>query len=343
MTRFSPTESLLQVNQSLLQMEEICNRFERGWQKEAPPHFESFFSSVSSENIDSKRLFRDLLQLDLYYRSESEETPSIDDYLAPFPEYADVVREVFETFHGVQTDTVHGDAVAPATFSHGSGDRLGRYEIECGIGLGGGGEVYQARTPEGDRVAIKTPRGDRSRTTLLREGEAALNVRHPNIVEVLEVGETDEGKPFLVMEYISGGSLEELLQKRALTPSETVRLISQCADALAQLHRKNIFHRDLKPANILLDENGAPRIADFDLALPEEKQLDRGGEYAGTAPYMSPEQVRRESQHLDGRTDVWSLGSSLRAPCESTLRRRRVWMPSAAVDTGSRHRACDPR
>ncbi len=200
---------------------------------------------------------------------------------------------------------------------------IGRYEIKRHLGRGGFADVYLAEDPElGREVAIKVPRKDRllSAEELRRfeeEANTAANLKHKSIVEVYEVGRQDAGVYF-AMEYMAGGSIADLLMTDApLSPNRAARLLVPIAEALHYIHQrkdgreKELVHRDVKPANILLDANGRPHLADFGLALAEEDRWLHREEHAGTLPYMSPEQVRGEAQHLDGRTDIWSLGAIL--------------------------------
>jgi serine/threonine protein kinase len=113
------------------------------------------------------------------------------------------------------------------------------------------------------------------------------------------------------MEYVEGVSLEKVLQTERLPPARTAGLMVEIADAVHYAHRRGFVHRDLKPANVLLDKEGRAHVVDFGLAVHESVQRRRAGQYAGTPPYMAPEQVRGETHRLDGRADVWALGVML--------------------------------
>ncbi len=213
-----------------------------------------------------------------------------------------------------------GKASAPAaSFSSGHAraslpETLGRFRIVKQIGSGSFGIVYLAVDPSlGNRhVALKVPREERfqsdsDRQAFIRDAEYAARLKHRGIVTVYNV-EIDGDRVFIVQEYMSGGDLKQQLRPDGVPWAQAVAWMIPIAETVAFAHQRDIFHRDLKPANILLDEHGVPRIADFGLALHESEQPSHCNELAGTVPYMSPEQVRREPHRLDGRSDTWSLG-----------------------------------
>ena len=195
---------------------------------------------------------------------------------------------------------------------------LGRYRIVKEVGRGGLGVVYQAYDETlGRAVAIKVLRGDRGdgndRRQLAREARHAARFRHDHVVVVYAVEESPEGLPFIVMEYIPGPSVAELLRERMrLDPRHAAELAAQAARGLAAAHEAGLIHRDIKPANILFDPaTGRARIVDFGLAHIAEVPGSIGeGTLVGTPSYMSPEQARGQGQ-VDARTDQYSLGASL--------------------------------
>ena len=192
--------------------------------------------------------------------------------------------------------------------------RFGPYVAKQEIGRGGFGTVYLATHDEaGHQVAIKV--GDR----LMEEARTLVllsqpNIVHPNIVRVLFVGEDAHNRPYLVMDYMQGGSLRDRLKKGdPLTPLQGTRIALQISEALhtAHTHANQIIHRDLKPENVLFDDEGDDAnalVADFGLALTEADQVGRRGDYSGTLPYQSPEQIRGEADWIDARSDLWALG-----------------------------------
>jgi eukaryotic-like serine/threonine-protein kinase len=193
-------------------------------------------------------------------------------------------------------------------------DRLGRYQVSKRLGKGGFGTVYLARDDELSRlVAVKVPhtqllRSPKQVEAFLAEARIAAGLRHPAIVTAHDVGRSGENEVFVVYEYVAGRNLAEVFENERLSPSQIARLLVPIAEAANYAHHAGLVHRDLKPSNILIDEDNKPHITDFGLAIREDLQDLRTGEIAGTAHYMSPEQVRGETHRLDGRTDVWALG-----------------------------------
>ncbi len=206
------------------------------------------------------------------------------------------------------------------------GTKLGRYEIRSKLGAGGMGEVYLAQDTKLDRkVAIKLlPESlvadEQARKRLVREAQAAAKLDHPNICSIHEVGEED-GRSFIVMQYVEGETLDIRMKRKRLELSESLSITTQVADALVEAHAHGIIHRDIKPSNIMITPRGKVKVLDFGLAkmMASELAVDTEAETAmvltqtglvvGTAPYMSPEQLRAE--RLDGRSDIFSYGAVL--------------------------------
>lgn len=190
--------------------------------------------------------------------------------------------------------------------------RLDGYEIGDALGRGGMGLVYRARQVALNRpVALKIIRGDPARlvSRFQIEAEAVARLQHPNIVQIYEVGWKD-GRPYLALEFIDGGSLEEKLAGRPQPAREAAELVRTLAVAVDYAHRRGIIHRDLKPSNILLTDGGVPKIADFGVAkrLELNDHETREGDLIGTPCYMAPEQASGEGEHVGPATDVYSLG-----------------------------------
>lgn len=190
----------------------------------------------------------------------------------------------------------------------------GRYQIGRYIGGGGMGDVFTGTdTLTGETVAIKKLRaggaGDFSQMVerFTREGEALRRLNHPNIVKVLAA--IHEGSQhFLIMEFVPGGSLADLLLRQSQLPVDQVVSIGlELSDALSRAHHLNILHRDIKPANILLAEDGTLRLTDFGLArLGELSRMTESHSILGTYSYLSPEAF--EGQEVNERSDIWSFG-----------------------------------
>ncbi len=198
------------------------------------------------------------------------------------------------------------------------GERFGRYEILAELGRGAMGIVYKARDPKINRVvAVKTfslasqsPEEEvEYRERFFREAEAAGRLSHPGIVTIFDVGEEPETHaPYIVMEFVSGQSLEKLLSQEdhKLSLEAALQLTQELAEALDCAHGQGVVHRDLKPSNILLTEDGHAKIADFGVAKLNLANHTLGGRALGTPAYMSPEQLSGEP--VDGRSDLFSLG-----------------------------------
>jgi eukaryotic-like serine/threonine-protein kinase len=206
-----------------------------------------------------------------------------------------------------------------AAISYREGDIVGgKYRLERVLGEGGMGTVWAARNTALDSlVAVKLIAGtDRATLSarLLKEARAAARLRHPAIVRVFDVGETQHGDPFIVMELLEGMSLaDRLTQDTTLEPTLAVRLLLPIAEALSHAHVAHIVHRDLKPDNIFIVEEGGriqPKLLDFGIVQvgmgPNVTRLTEDGEFIGTPAYMSPEQARG-AEDIDPTTDVWAF------------------------------------
>lgn len=188
-----------------------------------------------------------------------------------------------------------------------------RYEIIKTIGEGGMANVYLANDSILDRkVAIKVLRGDLSNDEKFirrfkREALSVSNLSHPNIVEVYDVGEED-GNYYIVMEYIEGKTLKQLLQKRgALTLPEVIDIMTQLTDGLAHAHEAYIIHRDIKPQNIMIEDNGLIKITDFGIAMAlNSTQLTQTNSVMGSVHYLPPEQASGKGSTI--KSDIYSLG-----------------------------------
>lgn len=196
-------------------------------------------------------------------------------------------------------------------------DQLGGYVLGAPLGDGGMGVIFAAEHPETRRpVAIKVIGRDAGGGVerFAREIGALASLRHPAIVEYIGHGTSDDGRPFLVMERLSGEDLHRRLQRGPLTITEAIELGARIAAALAAAHALDIVHRDIKPSNIFLPGGKIEdaKLLDFGVARlrHDERALTRTGAMIGTLGYMAPEQARGE-RDLDGRADLFSLGCVL--------------------------------
>ena len=192
------------------------------------------------------------------------------------------------------------------------------YEVLEEIGSGGMGVVFKARQRGLNRlVALKMIRGrDRVRTDQLAririEAEAVARLRHPNIVHIYEIGEID-GLPFLSLELLEGGTLEDRLAGDPQSSRSAAELMATLARAIQMAHDAKIIHRDLKPSNVLFSGDGIPKITDFGLAkrLESDSGQTESGQIMGTPCYMAPEQAMGHARDVGPSADVYALGAIL--------------------------------
>ncbi len=199
------------------------------------------------------------------------------------------------------------------------------YNIQEFIARGGQAAVYRATHARTDRdVAIKVMResslfGPRDVARFEQEARVLGRLQHANIVAVHDSG-TASGCPYLVMDYVVGSSLDEYVTRQSLPAEDVLRLFIRISRAVHAAHLRGIIHRDLKPSNVIIDESGQPRILDFGLAkvategitdASEWRELTMTGQFVGSLPWASPEQVEGPSDRVDLRTDIYSLGVML--------------------------------
>ncbi len=203
------------------------------------------------------------------------------------------------------------------------GKTVGHYRITAKLGAGGMGEVFLAEDTRLERkAAIKflpaAWAGDPyRRQRFLTEAKAASALNHPHVCVVYDVGETEEGQPFIAMEFVEGQSLDAVVKHGPMEMARVAEIAVQVADALDAAHNRRIVHRDIKPANISLDQRGQVKVLDFGLAkrmptgtdgqgVTQDFQQTQPGQVLGTPSYMSPEQAL--GRELDHRTDIYSVG-----------------------------------
>jgi serine/threonine protein kinase len=214
------------------------------------------------------------------------------------------------------------------------GQRIEHYEIIQKLGEGGMGEVYLAQDTKLNRniaikfLALSTVADEQAKERFLREAQSAATLDHPHVCGIYEIGEAN-GQPFIVMQYVEGETLAELLKQTTLTLDRAIDIAIQIADALAEAHAHGIAHRDIKPSNVIITRRGDVKVLDFGLAKKvrvesedeTQKYLSQPGMIIGTLGYMSPEQAR--GKDVDARTDIFSFGVVLyemiagRTPFES--------------------------
>jgi WD40 repeat protein/serine/threonine protein kinase len=379
-------------------VDQVCDRFEDTWLAGEQPRIEEFLPEVAE---DGPAFFRELLRLELELRRREGEKPAQEDYDRRFPPYRELIQTEF--LSGRRNLAAKSDSQAtptrdpvpthlfpaqgPETVKNPQSSAvplpsIPGYEVVGVLGEGGMGIVYQARQVALNRqVAIKMLRpgayaGDKERVRFQAEAEAVARLRHPNIVQVYEVGE-HEGRPFFSLEYVSGGSLAARLKGTPLPARQAAELVETVARAVAYAHQQGVIHRDLKPGNILLQGSGirdqgsgirdqgsgirdqgsgirdqgsesralVPKITDFGLAkrLDEDSSQTGSGTIVGTPSYMAPEQAVPHST-ADGpggigpAADVYALGAVL----YEALTGRAPFKGATVLDTLEMVRGQDP-
>jgi eukaryotic-like serine/threonine-protein kinase len=286
----------------------VCNQFERAWKAGQRPGIEEYLGDTPEPARSA--LLRELIALEIACRRRVGETPRVEDYKARFPLLSLPLASTSADQPAARPDLVVETVVdLPEVPGH---------EILGVLGRGGMGVVYKARQLSLNRtVAVKKILAGAyaSPAELARfrhEAEAAACLQHPNIVQIHEVGEQD-GRPYLVLEYVDGGSLAEQLAGTPQPARAAAQLVETLARAMHDAHQHGIVHRDLKPANVLLAADGTPKITDFGLA----KRLDGGpgltasGAIVGTPSYMAPEQAAGKGKEVGPAADVYALGGVL--------------------------------
>lgn len=286
-------------------------------------------------DVTDHEVLLDLIYSEVLLREDSGESVSQQEYVERFPSIEEKICRQFLVHRSLVDDptTLDGDTethreeitvadergASPAGVKKPVSESLPQipgFSIQSIAGRGGSGVAYRALDLKLNRmVAIKllhrTSAYEKNDARLLmREAESSAALLHPNIVPIFQVGEVDE-QPFLVMEFIDGGSLADRLREGPLPVNEAVNIATQVANAIAYAHRSGLIHRDLKPGNILINSQGKPVVCDFGLArrLDSSETVHATGDVLGTPAYMPPEQARGE--RVDERADVYAIGAVL--------------------------------
>jgi tetratricopeptide (TPR) repeat protein/tRNA A-37 threonylcarbamoyl transferase component Bud32 len=296
----------------------------RAWRRGARASVETYLARQPGLEADAETVLH-LIYNEIVLRTEAGESPRCEEYLHRFPHLAEQLELQFE-LEGVLlpgprprpdgSETTPGVSPSPPSAT----DRPGipGYSIVGELGRGGMGVVYRARQERLNRtVALKMILAGEhappeAGIRFLGEAEAVARLHHPNIVQVHAFGEHD-GRPYLEMEYVAGGSLADRLDGTPWSAREAARLVETLARAIQEVHRLGVVHRDLKPANVLLATDGTPKIADFGLAkwLDVESGLTRTDHVVGSPSYMAPEQAEGKAGAVGPAADVYALGAIL--------------------------------
>jgi serine/threonine-protein kinase len=308
------------------------------WRSGQPLIVEAYLKQYPALADDAEAVVDLIYNETLLYKAAGG-APRLEDYLRRFPQYEIALRDQFE----MQELMERGRFLDPLQ-TWGEDERslpdhdiplssrgvpvIPGYEVLDRLGEGGMGVVYQAIHLRLNRVvalkvmsdsALAQP-GQRLRFRI--EAEAIARLQHPNILQIHEVGDY-QGRPYLALEYLNGGSLDRRLARSPQPPPVAAHLVETLARAISYAHQRGIVHRDLKPSNILLHHaHAAPheegpypilKIADFGLArlLEEEDSSPESGAPLGTASYMSPEQARGQAAICGPASDIYGLGAIL--------------------------------
>ncbi|GAK51688.1 protein kinase [Candidatus Moduliflexus flocculans] len=250
----------------------------------------------------AKETYADLLERNYNYKDAKEKLQALDrPKFAPFATQAapndaktrlNVEQDAQQTLQGITVEE--------------------RYTLLAEIGRGGMGIVYKAEDAQQHReVAIKVlppnlAESEEHRTRFFREAQIIANLRHPHIVSILEINPFQH---FIVMEYLSGGTLKQWKQRQNAGGMAALPLLLPILDALHTVHQSGIVHRDLKPENLLLSAAGELKLTDFGIAHIAGATITHTGAHLGTIPYMAPEQIL--GVRVDARTDIYAVGVML--------------------------------
>lgn len=296
---------VLQHEYLTLEQIEECKRIQLEYEKQGKDH------SLEEIFLEKEMLTKN--RLEEIYKQLSEEVSSRTEVVMLSKE--NTLPDSMGTLAGEENSQEHTQTVSSKFLK--KLQNIGRYKIVKQLGKGGMGVVYKADDELLKRsVAIKVLLQYDAATTIqtkrfLIEAQATASMSHPNIVAVYDIGQLEQENFYLVMEYVDGQSLADIIKERGpLGFSESIEITRQVALALDTAHSLKIIHRDIKPANILINKNGLVKVTDFGLAKMVAASslggISYAGQILGTPFYIAPEQI--DSSQVDGRADIYSLG-----------------------------------
>ncbi len=277
----------------------------------------------------AKETYADLLERNYNYKDAKEKLQTLDrQRFSPFAVPAQADHDDSKTRLHLENDGQH--TLQGITVEE-------RYALIEEIGRGGMGIVYKAEDTTNHReVAIKVlppnlAESEEHLTRFFREADIIANLRHPHIVSIIEINPSQN---FIVMEYLSGGTLKAWTQQQHAAGLATLPLLLPILDALHTVHQNGIVHRDLKPENLLMSADGALKLTDFGIAHIAGATITHTGAHLGTIPYMAPEQIL--GTRVDARTDIYAVGVMLYELLTGQL-------PFIGKDTSFQHVRTPPR
>jgi serine/threonine-protein kinase len=299
------------------------------WQRGEQVAVEAYLTQYPALQADAEAALL-LIYQEVVLREERGEAPPLAEYLRRFPQWAEQLRQQFEVHDALASGQLFASALsqaktmpalAPPFPPPGTADlpAVPGYEVRRELGRGGMGVVYWAWQTNLRRVvALKMvlAGGQPEAEAVARfhtEAEAVARLAHPNIVQIHEVGQY-QGRPYMALEYVDGGSLAQKLAGTPLPARPAARLLETLARAVHAAHQRGVAHRDLKPGNVLLTADSVPKITDFGLAkllAPGEAVQTQTGNVLGTPSYMAPEQAQGLSKAVGPAADVYALGAIL--------------------------------
>jgi serine/threonine protein kinase len=307
---------------------QVHSGFAQAWKSGKRERIEDCLPRVPAS--EQKELLYVLILTEVELRLEAGEALDANEYRRRFPDQLNAVDCAFEVLNnsllgrlsptvtviekvGQETGKNEFNSTDPLGDSEPDPESISRYTILKFLGKGAFAKVYLAHDNRLDRqVAIKVAKASQFSTTsererFLLEARNVAKIDHSGIVRVYDVDVAGD-QVYIVQQFIDGQTLAECVRSEQWSIERIVSCLSDVARILAVAHKRGLVHCDLKPANILIDRDGNPHVADFGLAIMESTQHSKRGVRAGTPRFMSPEQVRGDAHHLDGRSDIWSFG-----------------------------------